>query len=128
VAAAGRQAKFVPATRDGAAVDVYMLLMVRIDISDREPQVLVLPNNGVESERYGLYYIAPQRFNEFTWPSGQRAVRSGRALIWQKLRIDGATSKASPSRCSMSSLCWTSRECPRGVQRKSGSGSFDAIR
>lgn len=88
VAAAGRKAKFIPATRDGAPAQVYMLLMVRIDVTDRGPLVLALPNNGVEAQRYGLFYIAPQRFNEFGWGYKDVGMEVGRVLIWQKMHID----------------------------------------
>jgi hypothetical protein len=88
VAAAGRRAKFVPATRGGKAAAVYMLVMVRIDVTAGEPLVLAVPNNGVESERYGLLYTAPQRFNEFTWGRKDLWSETGRVLIWQKMRID----------------------------------------
>ena len=64
---AAQRAKFVPARRDGKPAQVYMVIMVRTVIGRGEPLVLVLPNNGVEHERYGLFYIAPQRFNEFSW-------------------------------------------------------------
>jgi len=86
VAAAGRRAKFVPATRAGVAVDVYMQVMVRIDSTQREPLILAVPNNGVEAERYGLLYSGPQRFNEFTWM--YLTLQPGRILLWQKMRID----------------------------------------
>ena len=56
--------------------------------------VLALPNNGVEHERLGLFYIAPQRFNEFYWGRSDVArytfERSGKdTLVWQELWIDG---------------------------------------
>lgn len=88
VVGAGRRAKFVPATRDGKSAAVYMVVMVRIDVTDQGPLVLAVPNNGVESERYGLLYSAPQRFNEFTWNPGQEPFRTGDVLLWQKMRID----------------------------------------
>ena len=88
VRAAGRQAKFVPATRAGVTVDVYMLIMVQIDTTQREPLILAVPNNGVEAARYGLLYSAPQRFNEFTWSAETWGRRSGRVLLWQKMQID----------------------------------------
>ena len=88
VQAAGRKARFIPATRDGAKVAVYMLVMVQIDMTDRGPLVLVVPNNGVESARYGLFYTAPQRFNEFSWGGKALCMVKGRELIWQKMQID----------------------------------------
>ena len=88
VRAAGRRARFVPATRAGVAVDVYMLVMVQIDTTQQEPLILAVPNNGVEAARYGLLYSAPQRFNEFTWNSETWGRRSGRVLLWQKMQID----------------------------------------
>jgi hypothetical protein len=90
VRAAVRQARFVPATRAGVTVDVYMLVMVQIDTTQREPLILAVPNNGVEAERYGLLYSAPQRFNEFTWNAETWGRRSGRVLLWQKMQIDEA--------------------------------------
>jgi hypothetical protein len=83
---AGQHAKFVPATRDGVKVDVYMLVMVRIDTTQSEPLILAVPNNGVEAGRYGLLYSAPQRFNEFTW-EGKTWLKHGRVLLWQKMHI-----------------------------------------
>jgi hypothetical protein len=89
VAAAGRKARFIPATRDGAKIQVYMLIMVQIDITDRGPKVLTVPNNGADSARYGLFYTAPQRFNEFDWGGKSLCmVRAGSVLIWQKMHID----------------------------------------
>jgi hypothetical protein len=84
---AGQRARFVPATRAGKKVDVYMLVMVQIDTSQSEPLILAVPNNGVEAGRYGLSYSAPQRFNQFTWNS-KTWMRSGRVLLWQKMHID----------------------------------------
>ena len=88
VRAAGRLARLVPATRAGVTVDVYMLIMVQIDTTQREPLILAVPNNGVEAARYGLLYSAPQRFNEFTWNAKRWGRRSGRTLLWQKMQID----------------------------------------
>jgi hypothetical protein len=84
---AAQRAKFVPAMRNGKPAQVYMVIMVRTVIGRGGPLVLVLPNNGVEHARYGLFYIAPQRFNEFYWGSGYSAARAG-TLIWQELWID----------------------------------------
>ncbi|HKS54999.1 MAG TPA: hypothetical protein VJS12_06920 [Steroidobacteraceae bacterium] len=84
---AGRRAQFVPATRDGAKAEVYMLVMVQIDTTQSEPLILAVPNNGVEAGRYGLLYSAPQRFNEFTWDSRDWS-GSGHVLLWQNLHID----------------------------------------
>jgi hypothetical protein len=88
VGAAGRKAKFVPAMRDGVAVDVFMVVMVRIDVTAQGPLVLVVPNNGVERERFGPLYTAPQRFNEFMWDGHSGPYRGSRVLLWQKMRID----------------------------------------
>jgi hypothetical protein len=93
---AGRLARFVPATRNGKPAQVYMVLMVRTVIAENsEPLVLVLPNNGVEHARLGLFYIAPQRFNEFTWrwvkyhlPHVRSNKEPNATLIWQELWID----------------------------------------
>ena len=89
VSRAGRRARFVPATRDGKKAEVYMLLMVRIDITQQGPLVLVLPNNGIEAARYGQFYTAPQRFNEFTWHDDfHRSFASSDILLWHKMQID----------------------------------------
>ena len=89
------RSRFVPATSDGRLVQIYMLLMVRVQLTDGEPLVLVLPNNGIEHARYGLFYIAPQRFNAFYWGSGYSGWGSSRSqdsrldvLVWQELWID----------------------------------------
>ena len=88
VARAGRAAKFVPATRDGKPAEVYMLVSVRIDITKQGPLVLVLPNDGVEAKRYGLFYTAPQRFTEFTWNGATRDYAPGVVVMWHKMQID----------------------------------------
>lgn len=88
VARAGRQARFVAATRDGKPAEVCMQVMVRIDITSQGPLVLTVPNNGVEAERYGLFYTAPQRFNEFIWHGNHDPLKSSTILLWRKLRID----------------------------------------
>lgn len=82
-----QRVKFIPARRDGKPAQVYMVIMVRTVIGRGEPLVLVLPNNGVEHKRYGLFYIAPQRFNEFSWGSAYEGAPPG-TLIWQELWID----------------------------------------
>jgi hypothetical protein len=84
---AAQRAKFIPARRDGKPAQVYMVLMVRTAIGRGGPLVLVLPNNGVEHKRYGLFYIAPQRFNEFSWGAAYQGAPPD-TLIWQKLWID----------------------------------------
>jgi hypothetical protein len=48
VSLAGLRSRFVPATRDGKPVEIFMVLMVRILVTAQESLVLVLPNNGVE--------------------------------------------------------------------------------
>ena len=85
---AGQRAKFIPAMRNGIPAQVYMVIMVRTVIGRGEPLVLVLPNNGVEHKRYGLFYIAPQRFNEFSWGPAYEGAPSAGTLIWQELWID----------------------------------------
>ena len=65
-----------------------MQVMVRIDITSQESLVLAVPNNGVEAERYGLFYTAPQRFNEFIWHGNHDPLESSDILLWRKLRID----------------------------------------
>ncbi len=90
---AGQRAKFVPAMRDGKPAQVFMVIMVRTVIGRGEPLVLVLPNNAAEHERLGLFYIAPQRFNEFSWgPTYEYVPSMGAkpkdALIWQEQWID----------------------------------------
>ena len=84
---AAQRAKFIPARRDGKPAQVYMVIMVRTVIGRGEPLVLVLPNNGVEHKRLGLFYIAPQRFNEFSWGFAYEGSPPG-TLIWQELWID----------------------------------------
>lgn len=66
VVRAGRKATFIPATRDGERVPVYMVLMAIIQITAGEPLILVVPNNGADADRYGQFYTAPQRFNAFS--------------------------------------------------------------
>jgi hypothetical protein len=93
VSLAGLRSRFVPATRDGKPVEIYMVLMVRVLVTEQESLVLVLPNNGVEHERYGLFYIAPQRFNEFYWGTGNEPyfnshVSDPDVLVWQEFWID----------------------------------------
>jgi hypothetical protein len=88
VSSAGRRAKFVPAMRDGVPADVYMVVMVRIDMTAQGPLVLVVPNNGAEEARFGLQYTAPQRFNEFTWEGYSGPDRGSSILLWQKMQID----------------------------------------
>jgi hypothetical protein len=87
---AGYRAQFVPGTRDGVATDVYMVFMVRVFVpAEGEPLILALPNNGAEEERYGLFYTAPQRFNQFVWGrSLPTKARSRRMILWQDLEID----------------------------------------
>jgi hypothetical protein len=93
VSRAGMSSRFVPATRDGEPVEIYMVLMVRVAVTNGESLVLVLPNNGTEHERYGLFYIAPQRFNEFSWstalePYFNSRRSSPKVLVWQEFWID----------------------------------------
>jgi hypothetical protein len=90
VARAGKRAHFAPATRNGVPADVYMLVMVRVYVpGDGEPLVLAVPNNGVEEHRYGLFYTAPQRFNEFTWGAHlPEEMLPRHAVMWQKLEVD----------------------------------------
>jgi hypothetical protein len=90
VARAARRARFAPATRNGVPADVYMLFMVRVYVpADGEPAVLALPNNGIEEDRYGLFYTAPQRFNNFYWGAGLPIqIFSRRVIVWQRLQID----------------------------------------
>src|SRR5688572_13362267 len=61
----GGRASFILATRDEVPVAVSMLIMVRIDVTAGGPLVLVVPNNGIEASRYGLFYTASQRFKGF---------------------------------------------------------------
>ena len=63
--------------------------MVRIDITSQGPLVLAVPNNGVEAQRYGLLFAAPQRFNEFIWHGNHDPLESSNILLWRKL---GSTS------------------------------------
>lgn len=85
---AGWKAKWVPATRDGWRVSIYMVLSARILITDGTPLVLVVPNDGADAARYGQSYTAPQRFNEFSWDD-EFTHRSPRVVwVWQRLVID----------------------------------------
>jgi hypothetical protein len=92
VSRAGARSRFVPATRDGKPIEIYMLLMVRVMLIKNEPLVLVLPNNGIERKRYGLFYIAPQRLNEFYWGRDETYFNEKRSnpdvLIWEEFWID----------------------------------------
>jgi hypothetical protein len=91
VRAASARSLFVPAIRDGKPTQIFMLLMARIMVTKSEPLVLVLPNNGIEHKRYGLFYIAPQRLNEFSWGLPNQAYTTnggGDILVWQELWID----------------------------------------
>jgi hypothetical protein len=87
---AGALARFAPATRNGVPADVYMLLMVRVYVPmEGEPLVLAVPNNGIEEERYGPFYTAPQRFNSFYWGRHVTEVSGDRhTVVWQRLKID----------------------------------------
>ncbi|MDY6945240.1 MAG: hypothetical protein SXG53_05950 [Pseudomonadota bacterium] len=86
---AGEKASFIPATLDGQKQAVYMLMMVVVQITNSEPLVLVVPNNGVDAERYGLFYTAPQRLNSFRWRTS-KVVPSQRedARVSMTMRID----------------------------------------
>jgi hypothetical protein len=85
---AGWKATWVPATRDGWRVSVWMVLSARIMITDGAPLVLIVPNDGADAARYGQSYSAPQRFNEFTW-SDEFTHRSPRVVwVWERLVID----------------------------------------
>ena len=59
-----RDTRFVPAIRNGHAIEVYAVLMVVVDTRLKEPLILAVPNNGVDAARYGLLYTAPQRFDD----------------------------------------------------------------
>ena len=62
---ASRISRFMPATRNGQPVEVHAALMVIVDTRlDDDPLILAVPNNGVETARYGLLYTAPQRYGE----------------------------------------------------------------
>ena len=94
VSRAGMSSRFVPATRDGKPIDICMVLMVRVMLTKQGPLVLAVPNNGVERKRYGLFYIAPQRLNEFYWGTDEtetyfNAKRSDPdVLVWEEYWID----------------------------------------
>ena len=86
VAKSARLARVIPATRDGKAIDAFMLISVRIHITSSGPQVLVVPNNGADAKRYGLLYTAPQRINEFGF--GPRMRCKGICFVWMRMEID----------------------------------------
>jgi hypothetical protein len=90
VVRAVRRSRSVPATRAGRRVDVFAQVMVLIDTTLSRPLVLAVPNNGIEREKYGLLYTAPQRFNEFTFQSRPVPLRAMQdpMLVWQELVID----------------------------------------
>lgn len=84
-----RKAHYSPAIRNGVSVDAYMLMMAIVTISDQEPLVLIVPNNGVERNRYGLLYTAPQRVSDFYWHKPSIPyTRDDPTLIWAHLTID----------------------------------------
>ena len=89
VTKAVRRASFIPATRDEVPVAVTMQIMVRIDVTAGGPLVLVVPNNGIEASRYGLFYTAPQRFPGFkVWGYWRRVDGHDPAWVLLKLSID----------------------------------------
>jgi hypothetical protein len=60
VAEAGRRAAFIPATRNGERIDVFMPTATLVYPGKGGPFVLTMPNNGPDRERYGLLYSSPQ--------------------------------------------------------------------
>ena len=85
VAKSARHARVIPATRDGKAVEAFMLITVRIHITDSGPQVLIVPNNGADAKRYGLLYTAPQRVSEFGFSSRMLCKD---CVVWMRMEID----------------------------------------
>jgi hypothetical protein len=79
-------AHFAPASRQGAPIDAYMVLMARIDVTDRDPLILVVPNNGAEQRRYGLLYTAPQHVNEFY--DDYSTVSTKPMSVWMTMYVD----------------------------------------
>jgi hypothetical protein len=57
---AGRQARFIPAIRDGERIEVFMVSSTLVHIGKDGPLVLTVQNNGPDRERYGLLYSAAQ--------------------------------------------------------------------
>jgi hypothetical protein len=86
VAKSARLARLIPATRDGKAVEAFMLITVRIHVTGSGPQVLVVPNNGADAKRYGLLYTAPQRINEFEFR--RRVGCKDNCVVWMRMEID----------------------------------------
>jgi hypothetical protein len=89
VAYATRISRFQPATRNGEPVDVWAVLMVIVDTRLHEPLILAVPNNGVETARFGLLYTAPQRYH-YTFvarPRG-RPHKDEMAVVWAEFQID----------------------------------------
>jgi hypothetical protein len=87
---ATRKSRFVPATRSGRPAEVYAVLMVIVDTTLHEPLILAVPNNGVETARYGLLYTAPQRYGRLDVRRrvGVSLLTEGKSVVWMELQID----------------------------------------
>jgi len=93
VASTGRQAAFIPARRAGHPIDAHMFVTVRIYVTAAEPLVLAVPNNGLEADKYGLLYSAPQRITRIQWelPDKRRTLAyvrgKGGMLLWPVIHV-----------------------------------------
>ena len=87
---ATRTSLFVPATRDGKPVDVFVMLAVTVDTTLGEPLILAVLNNGADAARYGLLYTAPQRYgsSHINLASLPARATPRTAVVWMKLQID----------------------------------------
>jgi hypothetical protein len=93
VVTAAKRSRFIPATREGDAVEVYVQLMVLIDTTLGEPMILAVPNGGTERASFGLLYTAPQRL--IRNPSGYWHHQNGNwfgaeaeMLVWRQALVD----------------------------------------
>ena len=86
---AGGKAWFVPATRNGGAVEARMLVTVRVYVTSEGPLTLAVPNSGTEVDKYGLLYTAPQRLTRIDWPAiPHDAIMKDSTLLWAVLLVD----------------------------------------
>jgi hypothetical protein len=92
VISATERARFLPATRAGKPIDIYVVLMVLVDTTLGEPMILAVPNNGVERHKYGLLYTGPQRVLKKGEPRlyDPTVVLSTRGdmLVWMQFQVD----------------------------------------
>jgi hypothetical protein len=83
--------RFLPARHNGQPVQVYAVLMVIVDTRLEEPLILAVPNNGVETAKYGLLYSAPQRYGDVQTRRPRLQLGTPRrSVVWMNLQIDAA--------------------------------------